>query len=64
MCHPPLRLLLYEVVEYSVSGICVDGLDLPPLTEEHKIQVRMGGRKSTRAVGIYGVGARSIHWID
>jgi hypothetical protein len=40
MCHPPLRLPLYKVVEYNVAGICVDGLDLPPLTEEQCFRVR------------------------
>jgi hypothetical protein len=63
--HPLLHLLFYKVVENNVAGNCVDGLDLPPLTEDHKIQVRIRGRdESTRAVRIYGVGARNIHWRD
>jgi len=63
--HPILHLLFYKVVENNVAGNCVDGLDLPPLTEDHKIQVRIRGRdESTRAVRIYGVGARNIHWRD
>jgi len=32
------------------------------LENDHKIQVRMGSRKRTRAVRIYDVGARNIHW--
>ena len=63
--HPLLHLLFYKVVENNVAGNCVDGLDLPPLTEDHKIQVRIRGRdESTRAVRIYGVGARNIHFRD
>jgi hypothetical protein len=62
--HPLLHLLFYKLVEYNVAGICVDGQDLPPVTDDHKIQVSMGVRKSTRAVRINGVGAHSIHWID
>ena len=63
--HPLLHLLFYKIVENNVAGNCVDGLDLPPVTEDHKIQVRIRGRnESTRAVRIYGVGARNIHWRD
>jgi hypothetical protein len=63
--HPLLHLLFYKVVENNVAGNCVDGLDLLPVTEDHKIQVRIWGRdESTRAVRIYGVGARNIHWRD
>ena len=59
-----MRLLFYEIVEYDVAGICVDGLDLPPVTDDYKIQVRVAGCKSAGAVRIYGVGARNIHWLD
>jgi hypothetical protein len=60
-----LLLLFYKVVENNVAGNCVDGQDLPPVTDDHKIQVRIRGRdESTRAVRIYGVGARNIHWRD
>src|SRR6266403_1017057 len=62
---PLLHLLFYKVVENNVAGNCVDGLDLPPVTEDHKIQLRIrGGDESTRAVRIYGVGARNIHCRD
>src|SRR5882757_3496181 len=62
---PLLHLLFYKVVENNVAGNCVDGLDLPPLTEDHKIQLRIRGRdESTCAVRIYGVGARNIDWRD
>jgi len=37
-------LLFYEIVDYNVALICVDGQDLPPVTDDHKIQVRIGGR--------------------
>jgi len=39
---PLLHLLFYKVVENNVAGNCVDGLDLPPVTEDHKIQLRIG----------------------
>jgi hypothetical protein len=58
-----LHLLFCEIVEYDVARICVDGQDLPPVADDYKIQVRVAGRKSTRAVRIYGVGARNIHWL-
>jgi len=62
---PLLHLLFYKVVENNVAGNCVDGLDLPAVTEDHKIQLRIrGGDESTRAVRIYGVGARNIDWRD
>ena len=59
-----LLLLFYKGVENCIAVICVDGQDLPPVTDDHKIQVRTAGRKRTRAVRIYGVGARNIHWQD
>ena len=60
-----LLLLFYKVVENNVAGNCVDGQDLLPVTEDHKIQVRIRSRdESTRAVRIYGVGTRNIHWRD
>jgi hypothetical protein len=62
--HPLLHLLFYKVIENNIAGICIDGQDLPPVTDDYKIQVRMAVRKSTGAVRIYGVGARNIHWID
>src|SRR5438132_5223865 len=62
MRHPLLRLLFYKVVDYNAALLCVDGQDLPPVADDHKIQVRIGGRYITRAVRIYGVVARKIYW--
>src|SRR5436190_22095499 len=62
--HPLLHLMFYNIVEYDVARICVDGQDLPPVADDYKIQVRVAGRKSTRAVRIYVVGAHNIHWLD
>jgi len=43
-CRFPLFLLFYKVVNYNVGLICVDGQDLPSVADDHKIQVRIGGR--------------------
>ena len=40
----PLFLLFYKVVDYNATLLCVDGQDLPPVADDHKIQVRTGGR--------------------
>ncbi len=40
----PLRLLFYKIVDYNAALLCVDGQDLPPVADDHKIQVRIGGR--------------------
>src|ERR1017187_8255203 len=57
-------LLFYKVIENCITVICVNGRDLLPVSDDHKIQVRMAGRKRTRAVRVYGVGARNIHRQD
>jgi len=59
-----MRLLFYKIVDYNAALLCVDGQDLPPVADDHKIQVRIGGRERTRAVRIYRVSARKIHWED
>src|SRR5438067_4909119 len=43
---PPFSLLLlfYKVVDCNAARICVDGQDLPPVANDHKIQVRIGCR--------------------
>ena len=43
---PPFSLLLlfYKVVDCNAARICVDGQDLPPVADDHKIQVRIGCR--------------------
>jgi hypothetical protein len=40
----PLFLLFYKVVDCNAALLCVDGQDLPPVADDHKIQVRIGGR--------------------
>ena len=42
--YPPLRLLFYKIVDYNAALLCVDGKDLPTVADDHKIQVRIGGR--------------------
>lgn len=61
MRHPLSHLPFYKIVENNVAGDCVDSLDLPPVAEDDKIQVRIRGRnESTRAVRIEVV-ARTGH---
>jgi hypothetical protein len=43
--HPLLHLPSYKSVENNVAGNCVDGLYLPPVTEDHKIQLRIRDRQ-------------------